>query len=110
MIRDKRGASAVEFALIFPAFITVILCIVLFGELLWIMNTVNYAVEEAARCGAVDTKNCATTAEIQALASTRAMGLVPADGFAVTTGPVCVSATYTFPALPLTFSFRSCHA
>ncbi|HTH15565.1 MAG TPA: TadE/TadG family type IV pilus assembly protein [Magnetospirillum sp.] len=107
---SERGATALEFSLLFPAFLTVILFIVEFGQLLWIVNTVNYAVEEAARCGAIDVKSCATTAQIQALASQRAMRLVPASGFTVTSGPVCVSAHYTYPPLGLTFPFRSCHA
>lgn len=106
---NDSGATAVEFAVVFPAFVTIVLIIIEFGQLLWIMNTINYAVEDSARCGAVDTIDCGTTTQIQALGAHRALGLVPAGDFTVTYGPVCVSANYSFPAMPLTFSFKSCH-
>ena len=108
--RDDNGANAVEFAVAFPAYIAVIVMILKFGELLWAMNTVNYAVNEAARCGAVDTVNCGTTAQIQAFGASRGMNLVPAAQFAVTKNPVCVTAAYTPQIIPLNFSFRACHA
>src|SRR6266403_1526355 len=51
--KDKSGATALEFALVFPAVITFIIGIAQVGYLLWIDNLLHYSVETAARCSAV---------------------------------------------------------
>jgi Flp pilus assembly pilin Flp len=58
MRRDQRGTTAVEFAIVAPVFIamllgTIALCIVLF-----LIGSLHYAVEEGARCRSVKTLIC----------------------------------------------------
>lgn len=50
---DKSGATALEFALVFPAVIAFVIGIAQVGYLLWIDNLLHYSVETAARCSAV---------------------------------------------------------
>jgi|SRR5579859_256141 len=51
--KDTAGAAALEFGLVLPAFVAVILGIMQVAYLLWIDNLLHYAVNGAARCGAV---------------------------------------------------------
>ncbi len=59
---DQRGTAAVEFALISPIFFALLLSVVDIGRYMWTLNTIQYAVDEAVRAGAVQQL---TTAEIK---------------------------------------------
>ena len=72
-IRDRKGAVAVEFALILPLIIAVIMGIVEFGRILWIRNTMEFVAETAARWGGINTS--ATAAEIEDYARTQILAL-----------------------------------
>lgn len=50
---DERGTAAVEFALISPIFFALLLSVVDIGRYMWTLNTMQYAVDEAVRAGAV---------------------------------------------------------
>jgi len=50
---DERGTAAVEFALISPIFFALLLGVVDVGRYMWTLNTMQYAVDEAIRAGAV---------------------------------------------------------
>lgn len=50
---DERGTAAVEFALISPIFFALLLGVVDIGRYMWTLNTMQYAVDEAVRAGAV---------------------------------------------------------
>jgi Flp pilus assembly protein TadG len=50
---DQRGTAAVEFALISPIFFALLLSVVDIGRYMWTLNTMQYAVDEAIRAGAV---------------------------------------------------------
>ncbi len=109
LLRDRHGGAAVELALLFPFLSLIILGAVDAGWMLWSASTLDFAVEEAARCGAVDASNCGTTSNIQGVAVGKAMGLsMSASDFTVTS-PACgkkVSATYVFHFLmPFTTNF-----
>ncbi len=54
IFRCRRGASAVEFALVAPVFLLLIAVIFEFGRVMWIKNTMQYAVEEAGRYAMVN--------------------------------------------------------
>jgi Flp pilus assembly protein TadG len=98
--RNQSGATAVEFALVLPAALTLLLGIAEFGRALWTEGTLHYAVEEAARYGAIDDQ--ASTASIVTLARARMAGLAAA-GVTVTAsigaGSVTVQASQNFPWL-----------
>ena len=99
LLRDRHGGAAVEMALLFPFLSLMILGAIDTGWVLWSSSTLDFAVEEAARCAAVDATNCGSTANIQGVAVGKAMGLgMSTSDFTVTT-PSCgkkVAATYVF--------------
>jgi Flp pilus assembly protein TadG len=97
--RADRGEVAIEFALCFTAAMLLVLGLAEFGRVLWYQSTLDFAVQSAARCGAVNPTTCGTTTQIQQYAVSMAPGLpVTTSNFAVTT-PSCgvqVVASYTF--------------
>lgn len=95
----RRGAAAIEYGLILPAVLLFIIGIIDVGRLLWTYTTLNRAVEAAARCGAVNTVDCGTTAQIQSRGVEEAWGLTISDSaFTVTTAScgIKVAVSYDF--------------
>jgi len=101
-LRDSRGASAVEFALIAPGFLIMMIGIVEFGRAFWIKSTLQFAVEEAGRYNMVYTTK--TTAEIKAYAE----GKLPASlsGATVTATEETTGAD-EFMSITASFQFNS---
>jgi len=56
--RAEEGGSAVEYALILPAFITLLVGGLCLGNVAFAINSLHYAVQDAARCAAVKTTVC----------------------------------------------------
>ena len=116
------GAAAIEFAIVFPLFALCVFGLIEFGRATWTEGTLNYAVQSASRCGAIDKNNCATNGQIQAWAAASTLGFtVDASQFVVDTSQTCgvkVSITLPFdfavPAVaellsqPITLSASSC--
>jgi Flp pilus assembly protein TadG len=97
--RTKRGTAAIEYAIILPVLLLLLLGIMDLGRLMWIYTGLNRGVEAAARCGAVNTNACATTAAVQAVAAAEVWGAtVPSSVFTVSTAScgMQVSASYNF--------------
>jgi Flp pilus assembly protein TadG len=97
--RDSRGTTAVEFAMVMPAFLALIVgglyaCIAVFTS-----AGLQYAVDQAARCASVNTTTCTSSATITAYAQTAYYGpAAPAATFNYST-PACghnVSGTVNF--------------
>jgi Flp pilus assembly protein TadG len=117
--RDERGASALEFALIAPAFFLFIFGIIEFGLLFWTQIGLQHGAEMAARCASINANLCLTNnpSTITTYAMQQAYGLtLPVSTFTYSTA-ACgnqVSATYSFafvglPNLgPLTITAQSC--
>jgi Flp pilus assembly protein TadG len=87
----NRGATAVEFALILPILLLCVLGLIEFARAVWTQATLDYVVEAAARCAAVDSLTCGTVAKVQNYAAAKAAGLSfadPTSTFHVTT-PSC---------------------
>ena len=57
--RAQGGGAAIEYALIMPALITLIVGGLCAGNLAFAVNSLHYAVQDAARCAAVKTTVCA---------------------------------------------------
>lgn len=74
MKRFQRGATAVEFALVFILFITFLLAVVDFSRMLFTWNAVNEATRAGARYAAV----CHDGSSSSAPVLTRMQGMVPA--------------------------------
>lgn len=102
--RDCRGATAVEFALLLPVLLAVLLAVLEFGRALWLRQDMQFAVEEAARFALVD--ETATSAAIVARAAARMAAVGPAAAATQLTatldaGAVTVTATTDFaPVVP----------
>jgi Flp pilus assembly protein TadG len=98
----ERGAAAVEFAIILPILLVCVLGLIEFARAIWTQAALDYAVQAAARCAAVDPLTCGTVAQTQQYATTRAPGLsLPASAFTVT-NPACgvqVAASLAFDFL-----------
>jgi Flp pilus assembly protein TadG len=50
---EQCGAAAVEFAIIAPMFFALLLSVVDVGRYMWTLNTIQYAIDEAVRAGAI---------------------------------------------------------
>jgi Flp pilus assembly protein TadG len=101
-IRNRSGATAVEFALTVPVFFALVIGAVEVGLLCWAHLALQQGSEAAARCASVNKTLCGTTAQIQAYASAQSLGLAPvASTFTVST-EACgkrVQASYDPPFL-----------
>ncbi len=67
--RSRRGATAVEFALIAPIFLIMVFGVFEVGRAMWIKSSLQFAVEEAGRYAIVNTS--ATTTTVATYAQTR---------------------------------------
>lgn len=102
----RRGATAVEFGLLLPAYLIMVLGVVEVGRALWIKSSLQFACEEAARYAIVNTSASTTTVAAYALTRLTNTGISTTGvTFTVTpdtTGSVnfmTVSATYNFTVL-----------
>ncbi len=98
-LSDARGAAAVEFAMVFPAFIALIVGGIYTAQLLYAASSLRYAVEAAARCYSVNTTVCTSASTTQTYALGKYLGPAsPAPTFTAST-PACghnVTGTSTF--------------
>lgn len=97
-----RSSVALEYGLIAPMLLVLVLGIIDTGRLLWTYTTLYRATEAAARCGAINATTCATATQIKAYAVTEAWGLtIDASAFTVATQScgLQVSASYDFSSI-----------
>lgn len=122
--RDRRGATAIETAMLFPVFLLLLLGIGEFGRALWTQTALQYAVGAAARCAAINPTSCTN---VPAYAATQAYGLsIPSGDFTYTANASCgvsgyaggAQVTVSYPFQPLvpqlvplsvTLSAQACH-
>jgi len=118
MTRDD-GNTAVEFALVFAVFILMVLGIFETGRALWTQSLLNYAVQSAARCGAIDTATCgSSTATVTYAVQNSSPLTVPNADFTVS-NPACgnqVSVAFPFTTIvpqllpfDVTLSAQACY-
>jgi len=74
LLRREDGVTAVEFALILPLLILLTLGAIGTGMMLYAVNSLHFAVEDAARCVSVRTNICTSQAAMQAYAASRYKG------------------------------------
>ena len=113
MAQDCRGATAVETAIALPVLLILIFGVIEVGFMLWTQVSLNFAVEQAARCGALhfgvqNATVCKTAATIQSYAVAQAVGLpnlaaanftVYSSGTAACGSGVQVAASYHFTSM-----------
>lgn len=72
--RDRGGATAVEFALVLPIAGMLLIGTMSAAQLLSVVNGMHFAVEEAARCSAVNRTVCSSPSATAAYAAARYVG------------------------------------
>lgn len=58
--RDRRGSTAVEFAFVLPVAAALLIATMSGAQMMSVINGMHFAVEEAARCYAVNKAKCAS--------------------------------------------------
>ena len=90
LARARGGNTAIEFAIIAPAFLLLLLGTMEFARLLWTQSTLQQAVEAAARCASVNPSTCDNQADTQTYAANQMYGLtVSSSVFTVTLNTAC---------------------
>jgi Flp pilus assembly pilin Flp len=115
LLRDRRGAAAVELALLATPLFLFLFTIINVGHVLWLQNALESSVTDAARCAAVNASQCVTASQITAYAAGQAGAGFDSSIFSFSQ-PSCgkqVSASYllTLPVVgpSLTLSARACY-
>jgi Flp pilus assembly protein TadG len=114
------GTTAVETALVLPAFLLLLFAIIEAGFLFWTQTTLQSAVEAAARCAVVNTTLCGSTSAIQTYAASQAYGMTissssfsvsqPSCGYQVSISyPFNLIVTQLFSTSAITLTAKSCH-
>ena len=108
LLADRSGVTAVEFGFVAGPLFVLIFGIVKVGQVMWVENALNYSVQEAARCGAVNKSICATPGQTESYAASAAGAGITAAAFTASTqscgSDVLVSYTMTLSAPFLSYS------
>ena len=71
---DARGTTAVEFAMVSPVFIALIVGLLVLSLCLFLIGSLHYSVEDAARCASVRTTVCKDASTTVAYAQSHYFG------------------------------------
>ena len=71
--RDRRGSSAVEFALLVIPFLLLLFAVLEYGRLMWSRNAIQQIASETARCMGIAGPNCVDSAGTYSDTRTRAL-------------------------------------
>ncbi|WP_395671091.1 TadE/TadG family type IV pilus assembly protein [Phenylobacterium sp.] len=85
----RRGSAAVETAFVLPVLLLMLTGAMELGRLGWTQASLEFAVEEGARCAAVRPALCGTPAATAAYAAGKAASPQVAAGVFVVTTPAC---------------------
>jgi Flp pilus assembly protein TadG len=98
---DRRGGAAVEYALVLPTFITLVVGGLCAANLMFAMNSLHFAVQEAARCAAVKTTVCTNSTTTVTYARGRYSGPQISPNFTYSPSGCghTVSATGSYPII-----------
>lgn len=119
LLRAESGTALVEFAMVLPIYVVLLLGLVEFGRAFWIRNTLQFAAEEAGRyaMASLVTAPSQLTTKLQSQLSGIDAGLVDVQVTTDTTGGtnyVTITADYVFeflvpflPVGPVTLTGRS---
>lgn len=91
LIGDIRGVTAVEFALVAPAFMMFMFLIIDGARMAWTYQTLQEVASSSARCAALGATGCTNASQVQSYAVARAA----ASGVPLTTGAVTLTTAQT---------------
>ena len=98
LVRDCSGAAAVEFLIVLFPLLLLLLGTFDIGIAMLTEGRINFAVEAAAKCGALGTAMCTSPTQTAAYgASIAALPGLDASGFLVTTAECGMYVTVTYP-------------
>lgn len=97
-----RGAVALEYAIILPVLLLMILGALDAGRVMWLQVTLERAVEAAARCAAINETTCGSTAQVQNYAAAQAYGATMGASAFVAASASC--GTRVTGTVPFTFA------
>lgn len=99
--RAQGGGAAVEYALVLPAFVTLIVGGLCAAQLAFAANSLHFAVEDAARCAAVKTTVCTGATTTISYAQARYSGPQISPSFSYSTSGCghTVSASGSYPII-----------
>ena len=80
-LNDVRGTAAVEFALVAPVFVGLVVGTFYVCLCLFLTGSLHYAVEQAARCASVNTTVCSSSTAITTYAPNNSFGPGGAPNF-----------------------------
>ena len=91
--RDRRGTSALEFALVVPVFLVLVMASINLCLLLYANGTLHYTVDSAARCMSVRTTVCTSPGATQTWALNHYQGPGVNPTFTATAASTCYGTT-----------------
>jgi Flp pilus assembly protein TadG len=120
-LADDQGATAVEFAIVAPVVIMLIVGIPSLSLMLFAMGSLHFAVEDAARCASARPSQCADSAAIISYAQSRYSGVLATPVFTFVpavptscgnqvTGTVTITFDVGMYRRPVALSATSCFA
>jgi Flp pilus assembly protein TadG len=96
----ESGAAAVEFGLSLTVFLGLIFGVINIARVLWIVGSLHFAAESAARCASANTTTCSSTSAIQSYALNQyhgeSLGVTNPFTYSATGCGNTVSASYTY--------------
>ena len=119
LLRDRRGVAAIEFGLAGTFLLGAVAGVMIFSYIFWTYGSLQYAVEQASRCGAINGTSCGSASAIQTYAASQVYGQTVSPSIFTVTYPSCgtqvtASLPYTLilPGMSsqsLTLTATSCH-
>ena len=80
LLAARSGSVALEYGIVAPALLVMMLGIMDVGRLMWSYTTLHRAVEAAARCGAVNETLCSSSSQVVSYAASETWGLSVQEG------------------------------
>jgi Flp pilus assembly protein TadG len=102
----------VEFGIIAPAFLLLLFGAIECGQMLWTQSSLQFAVEQAARCAVVNKTQCGTPSQIESYAASMVYGQsLSSSVFSATSAgcgtQVTASLPFTVLVIPITVTLAA---
>ncbi len=100
LLSCRKGTAAIEMAFVLPVLLLIILGILEFGRAMWTRQTMQFAVEQAARSALAD--STLTSSQIVTLVDNNLLGMqgvTPTVVASSSASQVSITASYTFSFL-----------
>jgi Flp pilus assembly pilin Flp len=104
---DQQGTTAVEFAIIAPVFIALIVGILAVCVGLFLVGSLHYAVEESARCASIKTTICSDSATTIAYAQSHYFGPNLSPAFTYAAAAPCGSSVTALVSYSMNVGYRT---